>query len=99
MTESSWHSGWSWLLTLTHLDSVEAWWFLLDSVAVADLFVDTFELDCWNPNKGDWNHSKELLLNMSNRFTFPCPIYHLSLLLLDSGLERVGEVKAFENAY
>jgi len=32
-----------------------------------------FELDCWYPDNGEWNHPKELLLS---RATFPCPICH-----------------------
>jgi hypothetical protein len=32
----SWHSGWFWLLLLTHANLIEAWLFLLDCTAIAD---------------------------------------------------------------
>jgi hypothetical protein len=51
---------------------------------------DAIELDCWYPDKEVGIAPKELLLNRS---TSLCPIYHLSLLPLDSGLE------GFENPY
>jgi hypothetical protein len=37
MVENSWHFCRFWSLLMTHADSAEAWWFLLNCAAVADL--------------------------------------------------------------
>jgi hypothetical protein len=39
--KNSWHSGWPWSLLLTHVNLVEAWQFLLDHAAIADLCLVT----------------------------------------------------------
>jgi hypothetical protein len=55
--ENFWVSGWFWLLLLTRADLVEAWLFLLDFATTTDsCLVTLFELDCWYPDIGDWNH-------------------------------------------
>ena len=62
----------------------------------ADLCFLTLNWTAGILTNGDWNWPKELLLKKS---THPCPIYHLSPLLLDSGVEGGGAFEACEYSY
>jgi hypothetical protein len=87
----SWPSGWFWLLSLTHVNSMEACLFLVDCSATASSCLLTLlswtvgflTLLNWNASiltKKTGISPKEIIVHRS---TSPCSIYHFFLPILE----------------